>query len=208
MYGQPIALCITVLTLWYGNFVNQSLWAVCPMYGNVRANKGAILWYRINQHHRWKSSWKGSEKTIKGHACHELTTTALAVAPWTINPSSTRNVCSQCFFFFSTHRLCPGRRLYSDGGLQAVQEPLQCQECPCRLQRSTGCVSVGRDSIPGCQGSGVYAPFLQWFVTRRLHFFWVGGCSSLSQASILGSLLCGSDEAMHAEVGQVQRPGA
>ena len=30
----------------------------------------------------------GDEKTIKGHACHELITTALAVAPQTINPSS------------------------------------------------------------------------------------------------------------------------
>ena len=57
MYGQPIALCITILTLWYGNFVNQSPWAIHPTYGNVRANKGAILWYHINQHHRWKSSW-------------------------------------------------------------------------------------------------------------------------------------------------------
>ena len=64
MYGQPIALCITILTLWYGNFVNQSPWAIRPTYSNVRANKGAILWYCINQHHRWKSSWTMCHRSI------------------------------------------------------------------------------------------------------------------------------------------------
>ena len=54
----------------------------------------------------------------------------------------------------------------------------------------------------------MYAPFLRWSVLGRLHLLWVGGCLLSSQASVLGSLLRSSDEMMHTEVGQAQRPGA
>ena len=59
----------------------------------------------------------GEEKTIKGHACHELTTTVLAIAPWTINPSSTWNVYFLCFYFF--YSSSPSPRMLTTPGWRA-----------------------------------------------------------------------------------------
>ena len=144
----------------------------------------------------------GEEKTIKGHACHELTTTALAVAPCTIHPSSTRNVCSQCFFFFFPPRfLCSGYRLYPYQGVQAVQGAVQRQERKSRSQRSQRGLPVSRGYLSGSQGSGDDRAVPGLFILGRLYSRRFCIRSPLPEAFILGALLCGTDETLHAEVG-------
>ena len=145
---------------------------------------------------------RGEERTIKDHAWHELPTTALAVASQTIHPSSTRNVCSQrFFFFFSTRLLHSGHRLYPHRWVQTFQGAVQRQEHLGSPQQSQWGLSFRRNHLPGHQGSWLYSPIFQLVVAGRLHLCRGHHCSSLSQAFVLGTLLCGADETLHAKVG-------
>ena len=49
---------------------------------------------------------------------------------------------------------------------------------------------------------------LQQVVFGQLHLQWLGRCSSSSQVSVLGSLLCGTDEMLYAKVGKARWAGA
>ena len=69
-------------------------------------------------------------------------------------------------------------------------------------------VSLHRNCLSGHERPRVHS-LLSWLtVAGRLHLLWFRGRSLLSQVSVLGTLLRGSNETMHTEVGQVWWPGA
>ena len=149
----------------------------------------------------------GEEKAIKEHACHELTTTALAIASYTIDPSSTRNVCCQCFFFRSCF-FCLGHQLYQDRRLQEVQDHLQPEECPGCSQRSVRGLPNSWRHLQCHQKFQLFPKDLWCSLAPGLYHFRVNCCLLLSQALVLGTLLCGADEMLHTKVGQAWWPGA